>query len=78
MQNVTLHKTEVQKSHVYVHCARQISILCGVRSPRSVFYMILPCVRVDWEEEHGGLSPLSQTLENRRRHMWVVFREYIG
>jgi hypothetical protein len=54
----------------------QISTLIGVRSPRSVFYMILPCVRVGWEEERGGLSPRSQTLENGSRHMWVVVREF--
>lgn len=74
MQDVTLHRTQVRKSLVF--CIRQISTLCGVRYPRSVFYMILPCVRVEWEKEHGGLSPRSQTLENRRRHMWVVVRKF--
>lgn len=74
MQNVALHKTRVRKSRIYFF--RQISTLCGFRSPRSVFYMILPCVRVGWEEEHGGLSPRSQTLENRCRHMWVAVRQF--
>jgi len=74
MQNVTLHKTQVRKSRVF--CIRQISTLCGVKSPRSVFSMILPCVGVGWKEEHGGLTPRSQTLENRLRHMSVVVREF--
>jgi len=74
MQNVTLRKTQVGKSRVYF--IRQISALCGVLSPRSVFYMVLPCARVGWEEEHGGLSPRSQTLDNRLRHMWFFVREF--
>ena len=74
MQNVTLHKTQARRSLVY--CIRQISTLRVVRSPRSVFYMTLTCIRVWWEKEHGGLSPRSQTLVNRRRHMWVEVREF--